>query len=192
VPMILFVGVLIPMLPFTVPILAMFVVNLLHCALLYSVRVKLPGVRVVGAALAAMSLQMTVARAIGKGFLKGNLPFLRTDKGGVAKLRRTPKQASAVRTETLLGVGLVLGALVLHLTNDLEMVEIDVFAATLLVQSLPFLSVPAMAALEWWSERRMRLAEALPAPAAVPNAAMDLASSARIGAGFAIRKGDLR
>ncbi|MDA0339929.1 MAG: glycosyltransferase, partial [Proteobacteria bacterium] len=77
VPMILFVGVLIPTLPFTVPILVMFVVSLLHCGLLYSTRVRLSPGQILGAAVAAMSLQFTVARAVAKGLVSDNMPFKR-------------------------------------------------------------------------------------------------------------------
>ena len=47
--------------PLTVPIITAFIVNLLHCALLYRSRVRVTMPRIVGAALAAMSLQLTIA-----------------------------------------------------------------------------------------------------------------------------------
>ena len=151
VPMILFVGVLIPALPFTFPILVAFVVNLFHCFLLYGTRVKIPPGQIAGAALAAMSLQWTVASAVAAGLLKDNLPFLRTDKGGAAKGKAATYPA---RTETCMGVLLAASALILHLTNKTEVTEITVFAATLAVQSLPFLSAVAMYALERLSASR--------------------------------------
>ena len=164
VPMILFVGVLIPMLPFTLPILGMFAVNILHCGLLYGIRVKLPPRQILGAALAAMSLQMTVARGVGKGFGRVNLPFLRTDKGGVAALVKRKRKAHPARTEGLTGAALLLGAAALFATNETEMVEINVFAATLLVQSLPFLCAPLVFGLERLAQRRP--AATVPAPQA--------------------------
>lgn len=149
VPMILFVGMLIPMLPFTLPILAMFAVNILHCSLLYAVRVKLPARRIAGAALAAMSLQMTVARAMAKGFFKGGLPFLRTEKGGrKGGITQRPRKERVAWVEGLVGLALALGAIALYATNEIAMVEINFFAATLGVQSLPFLAAPAMVLLE--------------------------------------------
>ncbi|MEW5703318.1 MAG: glycosyltransferase [Pseudomonadota bacterium] len=154
VPMILFVGVLIPTLPFTLPILAMFAVNLLHCGLLYGVRVKLPPQQILGAALAAMSLQMTVARGVAKGFRNISLPFLRTDKGGIAKsVKRTGTNWPAL-PEALTGLALLLGASALFVTNRTEAVVINVFAATLLVQSLPFLCAPLVYGLERIAQRR--------------------------------------
>ncbi|MBM3559089.1 MAG: glycosyltransferase [Alphaproteobacteria bacterium] len=148
VPMILFVGVLIPMLPFTVPILAMLGVNLLHCALLYGVRVKLPPHKILGAAVAAMSLQMTVARGVAKGFGRVRLPFLRTDKGGIVASTKRARKSSPVLTEAVTGVALLAGAITLHVTNVTEMVEITVFAATLLGQSIPFLCAPLLYCLD--------------------------------------------
>lgn len=139
VPMIIFVGVIIPMLPFTLPILAMFVVNLLHCVVLYLVRVRIRPARIIGAALAAMSLQLTVGRAVAEGLWGIRLGFKRTEKGG--KRHRVP--FPAVR-EAWLGGLLVLGAAAVHFANITETVETNVFAATLLVQSAPFLAATAL------------------------------------------------
>lgn len=176
VPMILFVGVLIPTLPFTLPILAMFGVNLLHCALLYGVRVKLPPHQIVGAAIAAMSLQMTVARAVAKGLFRVNLPFLRTEKGGLAHGAKKGTARTTVdrpaRLETLTGLALLAGAAALHITNYLHMVVIDVFAATLVVQSLPFLCAPLIYGLERLAAHNAaRIAAAAPASLPAPERA---------------------
>ena len=172
VPMILFVGVLIPTLPFTLPILAMFGVNLLHCALLYGVRVKLRPHQIVGAAIAAMSLQMTVARAVAKGLFRVHLPFLRTEKGGLAQGAKKGAARAKVdrpaRLETLTGLALLAGAAALYVTNYLHMVVIDVFAATLVVQSLPFLCAPLIYGLERIAARNAARIAPTAAPAALP------------------------
>jgi len=181
VPMILFVGVLIPMLPFTIPILAMLGVNMLHCALLYGVRVKLPPHRILGAALAAMSLQMTVARGVAKGFGNVRLAFLRTDKGGIAavtKREKKDRKRSPILTETLTGAALLAGAVALYLTNTTEMVEINVFAATLLGQSLPFLCAPLVYGLDRSARRTVRTAAPVPAAPAVPETVEDTLKAA--------------
>ena len=170
VPMILFVGVLIPTVPFTVPILAMFAVNVLHCGLLYGIRVKLPPRQILGAALAAMSLQMTVARGVGKGFGRVSLPFLRTDKGGVAAVVKRSRKARPARIEAITGSALLAGAGALFATNTTEMVEINVFAATLVVQSLPFLCAPLVYGLECLGRRR-RQAGVAAAPTPIPAVA---------------------
>ena len=170
VPAILFVGVLIPTIALTLPILTAFVVNLAHCALLYHARVKAPMAEIAGAALAAMSLQLTVAGAVLNGLVRDNLPFKRTDKGGNAK-RQTSD--NPVRRETALGVALLGSALILVLTNEFRVTEIDVFAFALLIQSLPFLAATLMAGIEALeAHARDRVPSSEPAkPASVPPAA---------------------
>jgi len=145
VPAILFVGVLIPTVPLTVPIITAFVVNLLHCALLYRSRVRVTMPRILGAALAAMSLQLTIAGAVLNGLIRDNLPFKRTDKGGNAKRKSADSPA---RWETLLGLALLGAAVTLYLTNETRILELNVFALTLAIQSLPFLAATLMRAIE--------------------------------------------
>lgn len=154
VPMILFVGVLIPMLPFTVPILVAFAVNLLHCVTLYGVRVRIPARNILGAALAAMSLQMTVAKAVAEGLFGKRLGFNRTDKGNkTAKSAAAPRKARTAypaRTELIAGLLLALSAAVLWGYNHItfQTLEVNVFALTLVVQSIAFLSAPVVVSLE--------------------------------------------
>lgn len=144
VPAILFIGVLIPTVPLTVPIVTAFVVNLMHCVLLYRTRVRVPMPKIVGAAVAAMSLQLTIAGAVLNGLIRDNLPFRRTDKGGNVK----KSMDHPVRWETTLGLALLAAALTLYLTNETRIVELNVFALTLAIQSLPFLAATVMRAIE--------------------------------------------
>ena len=151
VPFILFVGVMLPPIPFTLPILAAFAAGLLHCVLLYMARVKIGPARIAGAALAAASLQWTVARAIYDGIKVPDLPFSVTQKGKSQKAnsptaKATP--ASPVRTETRIGLALMTSSAALFAVNTTGIVELYLFAGTLLVQSLPFLAATAMFALE--------------------------------------------
>jgi exo-beta-1,3-glucanase (GH17 family) len=177
VPAILFVGVLIPTVALTLPIVTAFVVNVLHCALLYRARVKVPLAKIAGAALAAMSLQLTVAGAVMNGLVRDNLPFKRTDKGGNAR-RKTAESPS--RRESALGFLLLTAAAALALTNEFRVTEIDVFAFALLIQSLPFLAATLMAEIEAWDARARApsaprpmppTAQSAPATPAVPLAA---------------------
>jgi hypothetical protein len=193
VPMILFVGVLIPTVPFLLPILVAFVVNLAHCVLLYRARVGVPMGQVAGAALAAMSLQFTVARAIARGLLKVPLAFKRTEKGGLSKLLAGAARERIVRVETVSGLALLGGAAVLHFTNALGAREVDLFALTLAVQSLPFLAASAMfnverigrdgllASLPRWL--RIRL------PVAAVRAGGDVATGPGLAPASAVRPG---
>jgi cellulose synthase/poly-beta-1,6-N-acetylglucosamine synthase-like glycosyltransferase/exo-beta-1,3-glucanase (GH17 family) len=167
VPLIIAADMMIPMLPFTVPILVAFAVNLIHVVLLYITRVKIPAHRIFGAALAAMSLQFTVAHAVGRGLISDALPFKVTAKGGGNKgAARSP-----VRVETVVGLLLLAGAAALIATNKFGVTERYVFAVTLLVQSLPFLAAPLLYGLERRGApaRRSPEGEAV-APDAAPEA----------------------
>ena len=92
-----------------------------------------------------MSVQWTVARAVGFGLIKDGLPFVRTAKGGF--LRRNGGDFPAF-WEAVIGALLVASAIFLHATNWERVREIDLFALVLVVQSLPFLASVALAALE--------------------------------------------
>jgi cellulose synthase/poly-beta-1,6-N-acetylglucosamine synthase-like glycosyltransferase/exo-beta-1,3-glucanase (GH17 family) len=151
VPFILFVGVMLPPIPFTLPILAAFGAGLLHCVLLYMARVKIGPARIAGAALAAASLQWTVARAIYDGIKVPDLPFQVTQKGKAEKANAPAAKAapvSPVRTETRIGLALMASSAALFAVNTTGIVELYLFAGTLLVQSLPFLAATAMFTLE--------------------------------------------
>lgn len=180
VPVILIVGMTLPMMALTVPILTSFVVNVLHVLLLYRKRVGAALPEILSAAVAAMSLQYTVADAVLTGFVKDNLAFARTDKGGNAKAGKSAAApsttgfrarlracvgyftASPVFKETLLGILLLLCAVALWYFNPTQITEQNVFALTVAIQALPFLSATVMRWVElkqgsWtWPRRTVR------------------------------------
>jgi exo-beta-1,3-glucanase (GH17 family)/cellulose synthase/poly-beta-1,6-N-acetylglucosamine synthase-like glycosyltransferase len=177
VPFVAVFGIAIPDKVLTVPILAAFVVSMVHFVALYRLRVAIPGGQTFGAVFAAMSVQWTVARAVASGLVKDHLPFVRTAKGGAAK---RSADFPAFWEAVIAGL-LIASAIFLHATNWERVREIDLFALVLVVQSLPFLASVALAVLEssrandlaaWrrleaitdWLPRRTRVAEA-PAPA---------------------------
>ena len=171
VPVVAFIGIAIPDKILTVPIIAAFLVSLMHFVMLYRLRVAISVGQMTTSVFAAMAVQWTVARAVCDGLIKDHLPFARTAKGG---LGRRAREFPAF-WEAVLGVLLVLGAVVLVATNAQEVREINVFAAVLLVQSLPFLAAAALAALEnsranefvFWTSLAQRFAEVLPRRARV-------------------------
>jgi hypothetical protein len=206
VPMVLFVGVLIPTVPLSVPILIAFLVNVLHCALLYRARVRETALRILGAAVAAMSLQWTVAKAVFEGFVKDGLPFMRTDKGGNAKRKADDDSA---KWETRFGVALLgsafammylntfglpiwlmaalkgsaLGVTVLNyiprnFQNPPAILEQNLFALTLAVQSVPFLATTVMRSVERGIGIGWRLRKAVTQPVAAVEAAAAAAGAA--------------
>ncbi|HZS64312.1 MAG TPA: glycosyltransferase [Xanthobacteraceae bacterium] len=174
VPIVAFVGIAIPDQILTIPILGAFTVSVLHFFALYRLRVAVSPRQVAGAIFAAMSVQWTVARAVMMGAVKDHLPFVRTAKGGQAK-RGRDFQAF---WEAVLGTLLLLGAVVLLATNTNDIREINVFAAALVVQSLPFLSAVLLATVEatrmndfaFWRGVEARMAELLPWRSALPKA----------------------
>ncbi len=164
VPVVAFLDIAVPDRILTLPILASFVVSVAHFFTLYRLRVRVKKGQLLGAVFAAMSVQWTVARSVGLGVIKDRLPFVRTAKGG---LRRTA-DFHAFWEAVLAGL-LLLGAAVLVSTNTKEIREIYIFAAVLVVQSIPFIAAAALAALERtplndyaaWRTMEARLAELL-------------------------------
>jgi len=155
----------------TVPIVVAFVVSLAHFATLYRLRVAIPTSQMIGAAFAAMSVQWTVARAVGLGLWKDSLPFKRTAKGGATC--RGPDFAAF--WEGILAALLLIGALLVVLTNHKEIRELNIFAGVLAIQSLPFLAAVLVAMLEgtrfnefaYWRGVEAKVASTLPQPAVV-------------------------
>ena len=179
VPVVAFVGIAIPDKILTIPIIAAFAVTVLHFVTLYRLRVSIPKLQTLGAVIAAMSVQWTVARAVGDGLIKDHLPFNRTAKGNRAAKKGREFQAF---WEAVLGCALLVGACVLIVANVAEVREIYIFAAVLVLQSLPFLSAALIAAIEgtrfneaaYWRSLTARAAQALPERAAAMAAPASL------------------
>jgi hypothetical protein len=174
VPIVAFAGIAIPDKILTLPIIAAFVVTLLHFLVLYRLRVPVKWGQMLGAMIAAMSVQWTVARAVANGLITEHLPFARTSKGGLSRMS-IEFQAF---WEAVIGVLLLIGAAVLVVTNNTNQVrEIYIFAGVLVLESLPFLSAVAIAILEssrinsfkFWHDAGVRTAELIGLrPAALP------------------------
>jgi exo-beta-1,3-glucanase (GH17 family)/cellulose synthase/poly-beta-1,6-N-acetylglucosamine synthase-like glycosyltransferase len=177
VPIVAFADIAIPDKILTLPIIAAFVVSLVHFVALYRLRVPIKMGQMLGAMVAAMSVQWTVSRAVANGLIKDHLPFARTSKGGLSRMS-IEFQAF---WEAVIGVLLLVGAAVLVVTNSQKEVrEIYVFAAVLVLESLPFLSAVAIAILEnsrinafsFWRNSAVRTAELIGLrPVAMPTAA---------------------
>src|SRR5947199_5891606 len=169
-PAILYFEIAVPDVTLTVPIIVAFVVSLAHFVTLYRLRVAIPVSQMIGAALAAMSVQWTVARAVGLGLWKDSLPFRRTAKGGAT--RRGPDFAAF--WEGIMAALLLIGAVLVVLTNYKQIHELNIFAGVLVIQSLPFLAAVFVALLEgtrfnefaYWRGVEAKVAGTLPQPAA--------------------------
>src|SRR5262252_4980539 len=144
VPVVAFVGIAVPDKVLTLPIVATFVISIVHFIALYRRRVRIPTSQAFGAMAAAMAMQWTVARAVANGIMKDHLTFVRTAKGGTARRR----VAFPAFEEAVLGGLLALGAIIVFATNWERVREINLFGCILVVQSLPFLAAAALAAFE--------------------------------------------
>jgi exo-beta-1,3-glucanase (GH17 family)/cellulose synthase/poly-beta-1,6-N-acetylglucosamine synthase-like glycosyltransferase len=175
VPVVAFAGIAIPDMILTLPILAAFVVTFAHFIALYRLRVAISFGQMMAAVVAAMSVQWTVARAVGCGIWKESLPFMRTAKGGTTS--KGPDFPAF--WEAVLAALLLIGAVVVVATNYKQIREINIFAVVLVVQSLPFLAAVAIGALEasrfnnfaYWHGIKARIA--LPGRAVVAKAPVD-------------------
>lgn len=145
VPVIIFVGVTIPTIPLTIPIITAFLVNVLHTLILYKMNVKTSLRNTLLSSIASMSLQLIIFRAVFDGFVKDGIPFKRTDKGGAKskKVERNP-----IKYEIILAVLLLTSFFALIYTNESRIAEIYVFAITILIQSIPYISAIIMRMLE--------------------------------------------
>jgi exo-beta-1,3-glucanase (GH17 family)/cellulose synthase/poly-beta-1,6-N-acetylglucosamine synthase-like glycosyltransferase len=164
VPIVAFADIAIPDKILTLPIIASFAVSLVHFVALYRLRVHIKAGQMLGAMIAAMSVQWTVSRAVAQGLITEHLPFARTSKGGLSVMS-IEFQAF---WEAVLGVLLLIGAAVLVVTNGYKQVhEIYIFAGVLVLQSLPFLAAVSIALLEnsransfaFWRNSAVRTAE---------------------------------
>ncbi len=143
VPVIAFVGIAVPDKVLTIPIVASFLISVVHFVTLYRVRVTPRTSDLLGSVFAAMSVQWTVARAVSFGLIKDHLPFVRTAKGGTKR----PSDFHAF-WEAVLATLLLLGAAVTYATNYKEVREIYIFAGVLVIQSIPFLAAVGLALIE--------------------------------------------
>lgn len=176
VPIVAFADIAIPDRILTLPIIAAFVISLVHFAVLYRLRVPVKMGQMLGAMVMAMSVQWTVSRAVANGLITEHLPFARTSKGGSSRMS-IEFQAF---WEAVIGVLLLVGAAVLVASNNFKQVlEIYIFAGVLVLESLPFLSAVAIAILEssrinsfaFWRNSAVRTAELIGLrPVAMPTA----------------------
>ncbi|WP_027534563.1 glycosyltransferase [Bradyrhizobium sp. WSM3983] len=176
VPIVAFADIAIPDKILTLPIVGAFVVSLVHFLSMYRARVAIKPGQMLGAMIAAMSVQWTVSRAVAQGLITEHIAFARTSKGGLSRMS-IEFQAF---WEAVIGALLLIGSGVLIASNSFRQItEIYIFAGVLVLQSLPFLAAVAIAILElsrinsfqFWRDSAIRTAEliglrpvALPAP----------------------------
>jgi cellulose synthase/poly-beta-1,6-N-acetylglucosamine synthase-like glycosyltransferase/exo-beta-1,3-glucanase (GH17 family) len=149
VPFVAFKVVAIPDPLLLLPIVAAFLVSLLHFVSAYRTRVAVPYLQMLGAMVVFMSVQWTVASAAFKAALPARKSYFhrtRKGRGGIGHTRFT------AIPEAVLGALLVAGGITVFATNFYRLFETDLFAAILIIQSLPFLSAVALEGFERFSE----------------------------------------
>src|SRR5258708_17752094 len=107
----------------------------------------------VGAMVVFMSMQWTVASAAFQAALPASSNYFhrtRKGKGAVVGTR------IMTMPETVLGALLVVGSITIYATNFYRVLEADLFATILLIQSLPFLSAVAFWGLEGLGQVKTR------------------------------------
>jgi len=136
----------------TFPIIAAFLVTLVHFACAYKMRVAVSYWQMFGAMIVFMSVQWTVASAAFKAALPASHSYFhRTRKGGGAAVTTR----IMAMPEMLLGALLAAGAVTIYAANIYRHLEADLFATILLLQSLPFLSAVALVWLERFSDHTL-------------------------------------
>jgi cellulose synthase/poly-beta-1,6-N-acetylglucosamine synthase-like glycosyltransferase/exo-beta-1,3-glucanase (GH17 family) len=145
VPFVAFKVVAIPDALLTLPIFSAFLVSLIHFVCSYRLRVAVPYRQMFGAMVVFMSVQWTVASAAFKAALPAQSSYFhRTRKGSGVSLHTR----FTAMPEAVIGALLVAGSITVFATNFYRFFETDLFAAILLIQSLPFLSAVALTWLE--------------------------------------------
>jgi hypothetical protein len=151
VPFVIFKVVVIPAVLLTLPIIAAFLVSVVHFVCSYRLRVGVPYRQMLGAMVVFMSVQWTVASAAFKAALPARHNYFhRTRKGNGAKVLT----GFTAMPEAVIGGLLVAGAVTVYATNFYRFFETDLFAGILLIQSLPFLSAVTLGGLERLNEAR--------------------------------------
>lgn len=175
VPIVAFADIAIPDKILTLPIIGAFIVSLAHFLSMYRARVAIKPGQMLGAMIAAMSVQWTVSRAVAQGLITEHIAFARTSKGGLSRMS-IEFQAF---WEAVIGTLLLIGSGVLIASNSFRQItEIYIFAGVLVLQSLPFLAAVAIAILElsrinsfqFWRDSAIRTAELIGLrPVALPT-----------------------
>jgi hypothetical protein len=152
VPFVAFNLVALPDKLLTIPVIAASTMSVVHFLLAYRMRVAVPIRHMLGAMFVFMSMQWTVARAAFIAALPARaVYFHRTPKGGNKRDGRARFPATA---EAVLGSLLTVSAAIVAGTNVHRVLEADLFAAVLLLQSLPFWSAVGVAAFERMAARK--------------------------------------
>ncbi|MCG6983861.1 MAG: glycosyltransferase [Thiocapsa sp.] len=141
--------------------LVLFLFKISKSFLLYRRRVTATLRQSVAAGLAGLALSHTIARAMFGGFFSGGLAFFRTPK-----LTQAPALIRALgdaREEGLFMVAFWLAAALMMLRYDAYMLDLRVWVAVLIVQSIPYLATVLVSLISAWPGLPAHLIGPMPA-----------------------------
>jgi exo-beta-1,3-glucanase (GH17 family)/cellulose synthase/poly-beta-1,6-N-acetylglucosamine synthase-like glycosyltransferase len=164
-----------PIAEFLVPTIGMFAFKMIHSLWLYRLRVQSSWGQRLGAAVAATALTHSIARAMLKGIYTSNAPFFRTPKA--EDKPALVRAVLAAREESLILLGLVIGALGVANRYGIGYAETQLWVGVLLVQAVPYVAALYLSLL---NARPVRRTSAV--PATQPAAAAPALAGEAIGA----------
>lgn len=141
-----------PLAVFTIPPLALFCFKVLKLIYLYRTRVGASRWETFGAAWAGLALSHTIAKAVVAGTWTSSLPFIRTPK--CENKPRLVQAFLSAMEETVLALLLIGAALAVLWLQGGELPGARLWAAALLVQSLPYLAAVGMGLINVFPTRR--------------------------------------
>jgi exo-beta-1,3-glucanase (GH17 family)/cellulose synthase/poly-beta-1,6-N-acetylglucosamine synthase-like glycosyltransferase len=118
--------------------LVLFTFKMTKTFFLYRKRVTASLRQSLAAGLAGLALSHTISMAIWSGLFTGKLGFYRTPK--LAKAPALIRALMDAREEALLGTAFLLGAILVMLREDAAQLDLRIWTAVLLVQSIPYWS----------------------------------------------------
>jgi hypothetical protein len=155
-----------PLVVFSALPLTLFVFKLAKLAHLYGTRVGANLRQTLGAGLAGLALTHTVGRAVLTGLLPQERPFFRTPK--LARGKKLLAALVSVREEAVLCLGLWLGAAGSWLAAPVDAPDVRLWAAMLLIQSVPYAAAVLLAMVSAAPRLPARLLGPIPGATPVP------------------------
>jgi exo-beta-1,3-glucanase (GH17 family)/cellulose synthase/poly-beta-1,6-N-acetylglucosamine synthase-like glycosyltransferase len=147
--------------------LVLFTFKMSKSFLLYRRRVVATLRQSIAAGLAGLALSHTIARAMFAGLFSGGLGFFRTPK--LAKAPAVIQALADAREEALFVIAFWLAAALMMLRYDAYMLDLRVWVAVLIVQSIPHLAAVIVSLISAWQR--------LPASIIGPMSEMTVADS---------------
>lgn len=167
-----------PIALYMVPLVAFFGLRALLGPMLYWRRVRCSMSEILGAAVAGMGLSHAIGLGVFAGLAQRTAVFEITRKGTGTVAGRTASSAlGGAREELLLFCALLLCAVSVATTRQVNHVESALWSVVLVLQSLPYLAAVACAAMSRLPERAVPMPAPVgartPEPAARPSVAVD-------------------